>query len=185
MMQYGYEHAAHADFEKARRGAFLSGLFATMAGRPNDLLRYDEARRALGPVGESYRGLQVIPIERIVGTTDRLNDFDRGFRPRRSSVAGRWQRVALAHYEDRPLPPVQLYQVGGDFFVEDGHHRISVARLRGQEFIEAEVTEVRSTAPGSAAASRENHRERRTWRPAAALRATPAHLGSAAQECPA
>lgn len=38
------------------------------------------------------------------------------------------------------LPPVALIQVGEVYFVEDGHHRISVAKLWGEHEIEAEVT---------------------------------------------
>ena len=39
------------------------------------------------------------------------------------------------------VPPVVLYKVGDVYFVVDGHHRVSVARQQGQEFIEAEVRE--------------------------------------------
>jgi len=45
------------------------------------------------------------------------------------------------------LPPVELYQVGQVYFVRDGHHRISVARERGQEYIEAEVIEMKTRVP--------------------------------------
>jgi hypothetical protein len=38
------------------------------------------------------------------------------------------------------LPPVQLIEVNGCYFVRDGHHRVSVARMLGQLEIEAEVT---------------------------------------------
>ena len=34
-----------------------------------------------------------------------------------------------------------LYKVGEVYFVVDGHHRVSVAREQGQEFIEAEIRE--------------------------------------------
>jgi hypothetical protein len=37
------------------------------------------------------------------------------------------------------LPPVSLVQVGDEYFVRDGHHRISVAKAFGQETIEARV----------------------------------------------
>ena len=50
-------------------------------------------------------------------------------------------RVATAREEGRGLPPVQLIRVGETFFVQDGHHRVSVARARGELDIEAEVTE--------------------------------------------
>src|SRR5690606_1903566 len=43
--------------------------------------------------------------------------------------------------EDVRLPPIQLYKVGDVYFVKDGNHRVSVAREKGQEFIDAEVIE--------------------------------------------
>ena len=46
----------------------------------------------------------------------------------------------MAHYNDVPLPPVRVYDIGGVFFVRDGNHRVSVARMRGQTMIDAEVT---------------------------------------------
>ena len=33
------------------------------------------------------------------------------------------------------LPPVVLYKVGGAYFVEDGNHRISVARYQGVDWM--------------------------------------------------
>ncbi|MBL8051150.1 MAG: ParB N-terminal domain-containing protein, partial [Anaerolineales bacterium] len=42
---------------------------------------------------------------------------------------------------DVHLPPIVLYKVGEIYFVVDGHHRVSVAREQGQEYIEAEVRE--------------------------------------------
>jgi hypothetical protein len=33
-----------------------------------------------------------------------------------------------------------LIQIGQAYFVRDGHHRVSVAKLFGRQFIEAEVT---------------------------------------------
>jgi hypothetical protein len=46
----------------------------------------------------------------------------------------------MARSEDRALPPVNLVQINNLYFVRDGHHRISVARMMGQVEIEAEVT---------------------------------------------
>jgi hypothetical protein len=37
---------------------------------------------------------------------------------------------------------VKLVQVGDIFFVEDGHHRISVAKAMGKQVIEAEVVRI-------------------------------------------
>jgi hypothetical protein len=40
------------------------------------------------------------------------------------------------------LPPIELYKMGEMYFVKDGNHRVSVARERGQVFIDAQVIEI-------------------------------------------
>jgi hypothetical protein len=42
------------------------------------------------------------------------------------------------------MPPIAVYRVGGLHFVEDGHHRVSVARHLGRDVIEAYVTEIQT-----------------------------------------
>jgi hypothetical protein len=143
-------HASHqldVDFARARRRAFLHDVLAALGGRPNDLIPLHEVRRRVSPEGESHRGVQTVPLAQIVGSTDRSRDFDRAFLPRRRHSAARWKSVGRAHQQGRELPPVELYRVGDVYFVKDGHHRVSVARARGQEFIDAEVVEGRVRAP--------------------------------------
>ena len=136
-----------ADFERAWQKGVARDLIAAFARRPNDLLPYHELRRRVSPEGEVDRGVRTVPIAGIVGSTDRYRDFDRAFLPRRRQSGERWRRVDLAYYEDRTLPPIQVYQVGDVYFVKDGNHRVSVARERGQEYIEAEVIEAQVRAP--------------------------------------
>ncbi|NCF69199.1 MAG: hypothetical protein GWP61_24850 [Chloroflexi bacterium] len=52
--------------------------------------------------------------------------------------------MAKAFYLHIGLPAVELYKIGNDYFVMDGHHRISVARLHGQEAIDAKVIEIKT-----------------------------------------
>ncbi|WP_129676138.1 hypothetical protein [Candidatus Chloroploca sp. Khr17] len=87
-----------------------------------------------------YGGLRSVSLEKICGTLGRANDFDHLFQPRRDSTRDRWVSVAIARSQYIPLEPVKLIQVSECYFVEDGHHRISVARALGETFIEAEVT---------------------------------------------
>ncbi len=108
---------------------------------------YHEVRQRVSPEGESYRGLQTVPLDQIVGSMDRFQDFNREFLPRQRFTAGRWQSIDRAYYQDAHLPPIQLYKVGDIYFVKDGNHRVSVARERGQEYIDAEVIEGHIRAP--------------------------------------
>ena len=146
-----HQEQARIEFDRARRRAALGHLLARLRRRPNTLLAYHGVRRGLTIAGEGYRGVRAVPVAKIVGSTDRWRDFDRAFRPLRAHAACRWVSVARAHGEGRALPPVQLYRVGDAYFVRDGHHRVSVARIRGQECVDAEVVELLARGPLSAA----------------------------------
>lgn len=130
-----------ADFTQARFKAFLNSVWAVLARQPNTLLSFDDIKEKLRVGGPIYRGVKTVLVEQIVGSLNRYQDFDRVFLPTQSETAERWQRVDEAFYKDISLPPVLLYKVGQVYFVVDGHHRVSVARGQGQQFIEAEVRE--------------------------------------------
>ncbi len=136
-----YEAQAREDFARARRKAFFQSIGALLARRPRDLVPLEEVRARLNIRGSAYRGLQQVPLTKIVGSEGRYSDFDRQFLPRRTKTQQRWQSVDIAHYEEKPLPPVDLYKIGEVYFVKDGNHRVSVARERGQSEIDAYVTE--------------------------------------------
>jgi hypothetical protein len=38
------------------------------------------------------------------------------------------------------MPAINVFEVGGGYFVEDGNHRVALARERGADYIDAEVT---------------------------------------------
>lgn len=136
---------AQHDFLRARRRAAAARLGARLRGEPDDvgmILPYEEVIAALGFVSERPLGLQVVPLDTIVGTVDRGRDFDRRFRPTSGRVHGRWEGIAAVMRRGEPMPPVDLLRVGEIHFVRDGHHRVSVARALGRADIDAYVTEV-------------------------------------------
>ena len=47
--------------------------------------------------------------------------------------------IAIARSQGDTLPLVELIQLGEDYFVRDGHHRISAARAFSEEYIDAVV----------------------------------------------
>jgi hypothetical protein len=107
------------------------------------LLPLDEVRRRLRITGQAYVGLQAVPLERIVGSVDRSADFGRDFRARRSGSRARLAALRAA-FPDGDLPPIEVFEAGGLFFVSDGHHRVLLARERGAEFVDADVTRLRT-----------------------------------------
>ena len=138
---------AEDDYNRVRRGAWWRDVLAKFAGRTNQLLSYEQVKDALQLGGPIYRGMKQVSVAQIVGSVDRYRDFDEVFMPAQDRTAHRWQSVARAYYQDIDLPPVRLYKVGDAYFVIDGHHRVSVAREQGVDFIDAEVQEVVSRVP--------------------------------------
>ncbi len=131
------------DFQQARREAAIQQILARLQGKSDVLLCYDEVRRQLraGPTVE--RGLQEIPLDKIVGSVGRYQDFTRSFLPKKDSDQERWARVRAAITDMKGMSPIEVYQVGDAYFVKDGNHRVSVARQLGTETISAYVTEVK------------------------------------------
>ena|SRR5437773_1813804 len=138
------------DFLRARRRQVAARLGNWLRHRPDSasrLVPLHEVVSTLGNRGEQQLGLQTIRLDTIVGTLDARSEFDRRFRPTSNRVRSRWERLALAQRRGEPIPPIQVYRVGARHYVEDGHHRVSIAAAIGQETIDAYVTEVRTSAP--------------------------------------
>jgi hypothetical protein len=112
-------------------------------GAAPDLLSLEEATRRLRPFERRYAGVRAVPLLSVVGTEGRQGDFDREFLPRRPDIGPRWRRVEHA-FPDAAFPPIVVYQLGEAYFVVDGHHRVAIARQRGMDTIDAEVTELRA-----------------------------------------
>ena len=139
------EDQVEHDFDRARRRAYARQVLSRLRGRGDSgyLLSFDEVKASLVDWSQSYRGLQVIEVDKIVGSVGRHREFDDLFLPKRDSSETKWKRIDRAFHRVEDLPPVSLYKIGDTYFVRDGHHRVSVARYHGVETIEAVVVEVR------------------------------------------
>ena len=151
MLDTGFPRAdAENDFARARRRQVLAALAHRLRHQPagsDRLLPLDEVTGALRVRGQRPLGLQSIRVDTIVGTVDSRRDYDRHFRPTSNRVRERWEQLALAQRRGAAVPPIEVYRVGGLHFVNDGHHRVSIAAATGQQTIDAYVTEVLTTVP--------------------------------------
>jgi hypothetical protein len=138
---------AKAVFDRQRRRRALNRIVAKLRSEPDDvssMLPFEEVVAALGRTGERDIGVQLIPLDSIVGTVDRgRGEFDRDFRPSAQARA-RWERIAAARRRGEAMPPIDVYRISDLHFVKDGHHRVSVARAHGDTDIEARVREVQT-----------------------------------------
>jgi hypothetical protein len=141
-MQVAERVASKEQFLDAHRKALRQDLTARLTGKGNDLLPFETLLHLLKTYQQiPHPDLQMIPLERIVGSVGRYKDFTRSFLPRNLALLDRWARIARQANSLEGLPPIDVFKVGDVYFVADGNHRVSVARANGFDFIEANVTE--------------------------------------------
>lgn len=132
------------DFSKARLKALFNEVQHFLNPDEATLISFSDIKKLLKPDNEVYKGMQVIPVKLIIGSEGRYQDFDNHFFPKSMHLKTRWEHIDMAHINDISLPPVSLYELGGVYFVRDGNHRVSVAKAKGIEFIDAEVVSLQS-----------------------------------------
>lgn len=163
-----FRQTAREEFQQIHRRGIVAGAWSTTIGRPHRLFRLEEVTHNSDVQSRSDVGIQTVSIDSISGSESRSTDFDREWRPLKSVNRERWTDIAVAHQSDISLPAIDLIKLGDRYFVRDGHHRLSVAKHRGQVEIEANVTEwrLRESAQNglSAVSSRKDQSLRRLSR---------------------
>ena len=131
-------------YDRAKWQESMNRLSNTLQGRESEtLLELQDVQGRLALFQQSYVGVEAIRVDQIVGSVDKSEDFDDEFRPRTDRVKRRWAQIERA-FPQGDFPPIEAYKVGNTYYVIDGHHRVGVAKARGIEFIDADITELHS-----------------------------------------
>jgi hypothetical protein len=129
-------------YPKARRKEMLRRLGGLLTGRQTKtLLNLEDVQDRLGSYEQSYGGLRPIPVDKIIGSVARSSDFDDDFLPLSDRLEDRWQSLEN-RFPDGSFPPISVFKLGDAYFVADGHHRVAIAKQRGYDYLDAEITEV-------------------------------------------
>jgi hypothetical protein len=101
----------------------------------------DDVLGSRPPALRRLTGLEAIPLCSVVGTAEpaKARVFDASFRVPESSRR-RWEALWLANRRGAAMPPISVFRIGDRHYVDDGHHRVSVANALGMAAIDAEVT---------------------------------------------
>ncbi len=123
--------------------ASIKSITSVLTGKgERELLPFEEIKEISHTRNQSYIGIKTIPINLIAGSEGRYQDFDKAFLPKKEFSRHRWVRVNEARLTDIILPPIQVYEMGNLYFVRDGNHRVSVAKMMGIEFVDAEIIKI-------------------------------------------
>jgi hypothetical protein len=131
---------ADHDWADARRKLLYKEVVCFFRSCSVDLQSFEAVRKEQHLHQYVDRGLQTIPLDNVVGSVGRYKDFSENFLPKNSHMRERWEQVDVLMRQGK-TPPIDVYQVDDAYFVVDGNHRVSVAKQRNMETIEAYVTE--------------------------------------------
>jgi hypothetical protein len=129
--------------QRRRRRFDRVGTWLRRSPQASRLTALEEALGAAPPSNRRRAGLHALSLESIVGTAEpaKARVFDSRFRVPESS-RHRWESLWMASRKGAALPPISVFRLGQRHFVDDGHHRVSVAQALGMVAIDAEVTEL-------------------------------------------
>ena len=142
-----FNRLASEDFNQAYKKGFMRAILNKLTQKRSGLVSFNELRKNLTVQNQRDIGMQVIEIDKIIGSLNRYQDFDDSFLPRQTHTRNRWENIDRVFLQGEYLPPVEVYKIGEFYFVIDGNHRVSVARERGQVFIDAHVIELEIPFP--------------------------------------
>lgn len=127
------------DYQRALEKGQWSKFANWLTGKGNHLLSLEDYLGCRRLTQWWDAGAQIVAIDAIRGSVGRSRDFDGAFMPLQGHTSSRWISVDRAYHQSLALPLVDLWKVGDIYFVADGHHRISVASLHQQAYIDAHV----------------------------------------------
>lgn len=133
---------SETEFNRARSKGFWEIVLSLVTRRRPHLLPLDDLARNIQPDQVAYLGLQDVPLKSIVGSAGRHRDYTQHFSPCASDERSkeRWRLIYTLAVSGAGFPPIEVYQWGDMYFVQNGHHRVSVATYLGWSVIQGYVT---------------------------------------------
>lgn len=98
----------------------------------NYAFRLEGGRKHLGPMN--------VAVSSVTGSVGRSREFDRDFRPLKTTLRDHWVN-AFAQAGNNEKLPITVYKIGDKFFVKEGHNSVSVLKFLGKCHIKADVWE--------------------------------------------
>jgi hypothetical protein len=117
------------------------GLIPKRKAEPDLAKSFKESQSREAAFDTRDRGTRLVPVDRIVGSVGRYNDFDDRFRIRPHMPSDRLESIKTAMRAGKSMPPVKLYQIKNEYYVTDGNHRIAAAKELGRQEIRARILE--------------------------------------------
>ena len=130
------------EFSALRISALQHAFWAKLTGKNLSLATFPREVSKARP-NKKFLGINEIPVDQITGTLGRNYDFDYKFRPLKTHLLNRWVNTLISLHRDE-WSPIVVHKLGENYYVENGHHQVSVARATGMVFIEAKIWEYSS-----------------------------------------
>ena len=121
----------------------LNKLLTSLKNRRDlaEVKSFKESQKSEEAFDTVDRGICSVPVNQIVGSVGRYQDFDGKFRLKQHVPSDRLQNIRKAMREGKPLPRIKLFKIKDEYYVLDGNHRVSAAKEFGYQDIDANIVE--------------------------------------------
>jgi hypothetical protein len=127
-------------FDRACFSGRIKGLWSIITGQSRQIPILTDLLAQIDSPDFRDIGRRSVRLANITGTQNSAN-FDCEFYPLYRHLKDRWVSVASAMLRSAfILPPIEAVKVGEQYYVADGHHRVSVAKRLDILYIDGHVT---------------------------------------------
>ncbi|MGN0368202.1 MAG: BMP family ABC transporter substrate-binding protein [Wujia sp.] len=136
---------AYTDYEKAQKMGLKAFKAAVAKGENEYLPVLDEILEDVEIVGEQLLGLEQIPLEKVIGTSNvgRTYAFANNFMPildYKTEFGSKWSALCDSQQEEGIRDAIKVYEYMNYYYVVEGNKRVSVMKYFDAVNILAQVT---------------------------------------------
>ncbi|MDD2630223.1 MAG: hypothetical protein PHV61_08735 [Limnochordia bacterium] len=110
--------------------------------RQNKVLSFEQERTKYPILYRRALGVHPVEVDRIVGSVGRTHDMSANFQFKGLFSKERSRNISRAMERGELFEAITVYELNGKYFVLDGHHRVGAAKKLGQEFLDADITQL-------------------------------------------
>jgi len=129
---------------KSSLHSLLKRFFSKKEHNPPEqsIVQFETVREKEGAFTSIDRGTSLVPLDLIVGSVGRYQDFDAQFKPKSHGSDERLRAFIKDMKRGRTFPPISLYQIKDSYYILDGHHRYTAAKQLKHDHINACILEL-------------------------------------------
>ena len=104
-------NSSKTHFNNVRFRSFFKSIYTMLKKEADCLPSLHDIVDITKARNERYIGLREIPLDNIIGSEGRYEDFNKNFFPKNDALESRWSAIDNIMEQNKPLPPISVFKI--------------------------------------------------------------------------